>query len=372
MTVPRFRPILDSLPGYRATEGVYDKEPARPLSANESPDDPLPGVIEAIGAAGALAHRYPDPQCTDLTRAIARRHGVGPETVLVGAGSVALLQALVVAVAEPSAEIVFPWLSFELYPPLAQLAGLRPVAVPLDRYHNDLRAMADRVTDDTGLVVVCNPNNPTGTVVGKRDLRAFLDRVPPTCPVVLDEAYYEYVRTPDTCSGLSLLRTYPNLVVTRTFSKAYGLAALRVGYLIGSQDIVDTLAKVRLAYSVSAVAQVAGLAALDLEDQLRERVDATVAERTRIREALLAGGLKVPDNHSNFVWLPLGEDAAGFGGHCTDAGIAVRTYDGEGVRVSVGSPEDNDAFLACAAAWSPASNLSGHRAGVRSTACIPQ
>ncbi|MQY11310.1 putative phenylalanine aminotransferase [Streptomyces sp. RB5] len=351
MSVPAFRPVLDQLPGYRATEGVYDGEPARPLSANESPDEPLPGVLAAVTAAGALAHRYPDPLCTALTRALARRHGVPEEAVLAGAGSVALLQALMTACARPGAEVVFPWRSFELYPPLAQLAGLRPVPVPLADHRNDLDAMADRITSDTRLVLVCNPNNPTGTVVGERALRAFLDRVPPDCQVVLDEAYFEYVRTPDTCSGLTLLGAYPNLAVTRTFSKAYGLAALRVGYLVGAPDVVEALAKVRLAYSVSGVAQEAALASLALEERLRARVDDTVAERTRMRTALLAAGFGVPESHSNFLWLPLGDDAAAFGRHCTAERIAVRTYDGEGVRVSVGSPGDNDAFLACAAAW---------------------
>jgi histidinol-phosphate aminotransferase len=211
--------------------------------------------------------------------------------------------------------------------------------------------MASRITDRTRLVVVCNPNNPTGTAVSTQQLRAFLDLVPADCLVALDEAYAEYVRAPATADGLALAERHPNLVVLRTFSKAYGLAGLRVGYLVGSPDVVRELSKAQLAYAVNSVAQRAALAALDLEDELRQRVDATVAERTRVRAALLAQGLPVPASQGNFVWLELGKRAQEFGAWCTARGIAVRTYDDEGVRVSIGSADDNDALLAVTAAW---------------------
>ncbi|MQY10994.1 putative phenylalanine aminotransferase [Streptomyces sp. RB5] len=347
MASPRLRAVLDNIPAYRPTDGVYDAVPARPLSANESPDDPLPELRAAIAAAATGINRYPDPGCAGLTRALARRHHVTEDRVLVGAGSVALLQALFQAVGEPGAEVIYPWRSFELYPVLADLAGVRsvPVARP------GLASLAERITPDTRLVLVCNPNNPTGAFAGGDELRAFLDRVPPTCLVVLDEAYFEYVRAPGARSGLELLGTRPNLVVTRTFSKAYGLAGLRVGYLVGDPAIVEQLGKVKLAYSVSSVAQHAAITALDLADRLLRRVDATVAERTRLRDALTAGGFTVPDSQANFLWLPLAGRSAEFGRWCTDAGIAVRTFDGEGVRVSVGGGGDNDAFLAAALRW---------------------
>ncbi|GGK29953.1 putative phenylalanine aminotransferase [Streptomyces camponoticapitis] len=356
---PRLRAVLDSIPGYRPTEGIYAAVPARPLSANESPHDPLPGLIAAIAAAGDAVNRYPDPESAELTRAIARRYGIDPDRVLVGAGSVSLLQAILQAVAEPGAEVVHPWRSFELYPVLAELAGIRSVPVPLTRGRNDLHALADRITDATRLVLVCNPNNPTGTVLGLPELKEFLARVPATCLVVIDEAYFEYVRDEAACSGIALLDAHPNLVVTRTFSKAYGLAGLRVGYLLGAPHSVGQLRKVRLAYSVSTVAQQAALAALRLEDELLRHVDATVAERARMRDALLAGGFDVPDSQGNFLWLPLGDASAAFGDLCTSAGIAVRTYAHEGVRVSVGSAQDNDAFLTVATRE-------------RSTVCTPQ
>lgn len=352
MSAPRLRAALDGLASYQPTEGVYGAAAhVRPLSANESPHDPLPGIVAAIAAAGASVHRYPDPGCGELTRAIARTHGIGEDRVLVGAGSVALLQALLQAVGEPGAEVVYAWRSFELYPVLAELAGVRSVAVPLVDAAHDLQAMADRITDDTQLVIVCNPNNPTGTVVGEEELRKFLERVPPTCLVAFDEAYFEYVREPTASSGLAFCDTHPNLVVLRTFSKAYGLAGLRVGYLVGAPHVVRQLSKACLAYAVNAIAQQAAVAALGLEDRLLRRVDATVAERARVREALLARGRHVPDAQGNFLWLGLGDASAGFGRWCAARGIAVRTFAGEGVRVSIGSAEDNDAFLAASADW---------------------
>jgi histidinol-phosphate aminotransferase len=351
MPAPRLRAVLNHLASYQPTDGLYGPERLRPLSANESSHGPLPGVVAAIAAAGPEVNRYPDPGRAKLTAALARRLGVGQDQVLVGAGSVALLQALLGAVAEPGAEVVYAWRSFELYPVLAELAGTRSVCVPLAGQAHDLRAMADWVTSATRLVLICNPNNPTGTMVAGDELRAFLDSVPSTCLVAIDEAYFEYASAPTALSGLELCDAYPNLVVLRTFSKAYGLAGLRVGYLVGAADVVAQLRKACLAYAVSAVAQHAALAALSLDDDLRRLVSATVAERVRVRGILLAEGWKVPDGQGNFLWLALGGDAAAFGRWCSDAGIAVRTFDGEGVRVSIGAAGDNDAFVAAAAEW---------------------
>jgi histidinol-phosphate aminotransferase len=269
----------------------------------------------------------------------------------VGGGSVALLQALFQAVGEPGAEAVYAWRSFELYPVLADLAGVRSICVPLTGQTHDLDAMADRITDATRLVLICNPNNPTSTVVGADALRAFLDRVPPTCLVAFDEAYFEYVRMPAARSGLEMCGAHPNLVVLRTFSKAYGLAGLRVGYLVGAADLVTQLRKACRAYAVSSVAQQAALAALDLEEELLRHVGATIAERGRARSVLLNEGWDVPDGQGNFLWLPLGEDAEPFGTWCARAGIAVRVFAAEGVRVSIGAARDNDAFLTAANEW---------------------
>ncbi|MEU7644327.1 histidinol-phosphate transaminase [Streptomyces huasconensis] len=354
MPAIRFRSALDRISSYRPTEGATGAAPPRPLSANETPHAPLPGVVEAIAAAAASAHRYPDAWCRELSRSIARAHGIDTDRVLVGAGSVSLLQALFQAFGEPGDEVVYAWRSFELYEELAELAGLRSIRVPLADAVHDLPAMADRVTDRTRLVVVCNPNNPTGTVVGHDALRAFLSRVPATCLVALDEAYIEYTRAPGAARGRELCEEYPNLVVLRTFSKAYGLAGLRVGYLLGAADVVAQLDKTCLPYAVNTVAQRAAQAALGLQAELAHRVEATVAERTRVRDALLARGWRVPDAQGNFLWLGLGAASAEFGRWCMSRQIAVRTFAGEGVRVTIGLDQDNDAFLKAVADWGDA------------------
>ena len=351
MTLPRLSPFLDELAAYRPSEGVHAVSGPLPLSANESPHAPLPGIVAAVAEAGGTVNRYPDPGCRALTRALARSLGVGADRIAVGAGSVALLQTLFQAVAGPGAEAVHAHRSFELYPLLAGLAGVRSVGVPLNGETHDLTAMADRITDATRLVIICNPNNPTGTVVPREDLDKFLARVPDTCLVALDEAYGEYVRAPARADGLELAGRYPNLVVLRTFSKAYGLAALRVGYLVGDPRVVAPLRRACPVYAVSTVAQRAAVAALGLRGELMERVAVTAAERERVRDALRALGESVPESQANFVWLRLGGQAAALADWCAGRGISVRAFPGEGVRVSVGSPPDNDAFLAAVAGF---------------------
>jgi histidinol-phosphate aminotransferase len=210
------------------------------------------------------------------------------------------------------------------------------------------------------MVIVCNPNNPTGTVAARDDFEHLLDRVPADCVVAVDEAYREYVRDPGTPDGLSLCRDRPNVVVLRTFSKAYGIAGLRAGYLIGDPYLVTRLRAACLPFAVSSVAQAAAVAALRARAEVCRRADAIVAERTRIRTALLGGGWRVPASEANFLWLRLDDASSAFGRWCDERGIGVRVFPDEGVRVSVGAPENNDAFLAAAAAWRADANGSVH------------
>ncbi|MEV6347154.1 histidinol-phosphate transaminase [Actinoplanes sp. NPDC051851] len=350
MTEPWLRPVLTELPQYAPAPGLYSGAVPTPLSANESPHEPLPGISRAITEAAGAVNRYPDPGCHRLTRALARARGVDPGAVLVGAGSVALLQALFHAIAEPGAEVVHGWPSFELYPSLAALAGVASVPVPLRDGAFDLPAIGGRISTRTRMVLLCSPNNPTGGVISADALRGFLARVPPRCLVVLDEAYHEYVRDPAACNGVEFV-SRPQLVVLRTFSKAYGLAGLRVGYLLGAPGVVSLLRKALTVYEVSAVAQAAAVAALSLQDELLERVAQTVGERRRTRDGLLAAGYSVPDSQANFLWLPLSRRAADFGEWCRSRSIAVRVFPGEGVRVTIGRPHDNDALLSAAAHW---------------------
>ncbi|MEU7862731.1 histidinol-phosphate transaminase [Nonomuraea sp. NPDC049141] len=350
--MPRFRSILDTMPAYKPGKAVTSADGrSYKLSSNESPYDPLPSVVEAIAEGARQVNRYPDPGAVKLTEAIAERFGVPAEHVALGAGSVTVAQQLFEAVGEPGGEVIYAWRSFEAYPLLADLAGVESVRVPLAGEDHDLDAMAEAINDRTRMIFVCNPNNPTGTAIREAELVAFLDRVPDDVLVVLDEAYREYVRDEDVPDGLTLYRDRPNVCVLRTFSKAYGLAGLRVGYLVGHEAVASTVRKTIIPFAVNHLAQVAAIASLRAEDELLERVDTVVKERTRVRESLIAQGWTVPLTEANFVWLRLGDRTLDFAAACAAEGVAVRPFAGEGARVSIGDPEANDVFLAAAAAF---------------------
>jgi histidinol-phosphate aminotransferase len=346
---PRLRRILDDMPGYKpGTTAQAVGGRSFKLSSNESPYGPLPSVAKVIAEAALEINRYPDNGAELLTAAIAERFGVPADHVAFGCGSVGVAQQLLMAVAEPGAEVVYAWRSFEAYPGLTALTGATAVQVPLRDERHDLDAMADAITSRTRLVFVCNPNNPTGTVVHRDELTRFLDRVPADCLVVLDEAYREYIRDETVPDGLGLYRDRPNVAVLRTFSKAYGLAGLRVGFMVGHPPVAQAVRKTMLTFTVNSLAQVAAIASLAAEDELLERVEATVKERTRVREALLADGWTVPSSEANFVWLRLGGHTMDFAAACHAAGVSVRPFAGEGARVSVGEPEANELFLTVA------------------------
>jgi histidinol-phosphate aminotransferase len=320
------------------------------LASNEVPYGPLPGVTEALAAAASSVHRYPDMGVVALRETLAERYGLSPAAVATGCGSVAVTEHLVKAAALPGDEVVFPWRSFEAYPIITAAAGVTGVRVPNTPDHAlDMAAMADAVTDRTRLVLLCSPNNPTGTVIRRQELERFLDAVPETVLVVIDEAYHEFVTDPDVPDGLDLVRERPNLAVLRTLSKAWGLAGLRVGWLAAPEPVADAVRKVVTPFSTNALAQVAALASLKQADEMRRRVDAVITERKRVAEAVRARWPGVPDTQANFVWLPIGENAAPFAAACESRGVIVRAFPGDGVRVTIGTPVENDAFLAAAA-----------------------
>ncbi len=349
---PRFRSILDQFIPYKPG-GRVERPDGRgfKLSSNESPFGPLPSVVQVITEASADVNRYPDNGAVALTEAIARRYNVPPAHIAVGCGSVGVTQQLLAAVAEPGGEVLYAWRSFEAYPRLVQLAGAAELLVPLQDETHHLPAMAAAITPRTRVIFVCNPNNPTGTVVHRAELEDFIGRVPPDCLVVLDEAYAEYVRDPDVPDGLELYRDRPNLAVLRTFSKAYGLAGLRVGFLVGHEPVAEAARKTLLPFSVNTIAQAAAIASLAAEPELLARVDQVVKERVRVRDELLAQGWSVPPTEANFVWLRLNEDTEDFAASCALDGIGIRPFAGEGARVSIGDEEDNEAFLAAARAY---------------------
>jgi histidinol-phosphate aminotransferase len=322
------------------------------LSANEVPFGPLPGVVEAATAALADVHRYPDAAARVLVRALADHLGVPAEDLTTGTGSVGLLGQLVAIAADAGDEIVYPWRSFEAYPIAVALGGARPVPVPLtpDGRH-DLPAMAAAVTDATRLVLVCSPNNPTGPTVTAQEFEAFADQVPPDVLIVIDEAYIEFVRDPGALDGITAYRTRPNVVVLRTFSKAYGLAGLRVGFAVGHPRVVGALQAAAVPFGVSSVAQHAAVAALAAQDEMRRRVSAVVAERDRLAQQLRSQGWAVPVTQGNFVWLALGEQSEAFAAACEEAGVVVRAYPPDGVRITAAEPDAGDVVLDVAARW---------------------
>jgi histidinol-phosphate aminotransferase len=349
---PRFRPVLDTVPAYKPGKApVAAAGQAHKLSSNESPYGPLPSVLEVIAEAASGVNRYPDNGAEELIGALAERFAVPADHVAVGCGSVGVLKQLMEAVSDPGNEVIYAWRSFEAYPTLADLAGATSVTIPLKGETHDLAAIAKAITLQTRLILVCNPNNPTGTVVRERELTDFLDQVPGDCLVVLDEAYREYIRDPGVPDGIDLYRGRPNVAVLRTFSKAYGLAGLRVGFLIGHPPVAEAARKTMLPFTVSSVAQAAAIASLSAENELLERVEAVVKERDRVSAALREDGWTVPETEANFVWLRLGDHTTRFAQACEAAGVSVRPFAGEGARVSIGTSAANDAFLALAHAF---------------------
>jgi len=342
----RLRPDLDLLPSYAASTTPVG---AARLASNEVDATPPPAVLAAVERAIADVNRYPDFGANHVRERLAHRLGVTTGQVAVGCGSVSLCQQLVQICCRPGDEVVFAWRSFEAYPIVTRIVGASPKPVPLDAdWSHDLGALAAAVTPSTRLVFLCSPNNPTGGTIGATELSKFLASVPEHVLVVLDEAYREFVTDPTAPDGVDVARTTPNVVALRTFSKAYRLAGLRLGYCVAAEPIVTALNKVQIPYSVNTVAQAAAVASLDASGPLLRRCAEIVIERDRVRAELAKLGFATPRSQANFLWLPLGTRTAGFATHCLRNRVVVRSFDGEGVRVTVGASADNDAFLAAA------------------------
>ncbi|MBF4761832.1 histidinol-phosphate transaminase [Nocardioides islandensis] len=351
---PQPRAAVSQIPPY-----VAGKPPVpRPdlttykLSSNENPYPPLPGVVEAACGAVQTMNRYPDMGNTALYDALSAKLGVPTDHLALATGSVALIYQLVQAFCDPDDEVVFAWRSFEAYPIAVTAAAARMVRVPVlaDGRH-DLDAMAAAITERTKVVLVCTPNNPTGPAVTQAELDAFLAKVPPHVLVVVDEAYVEFVRMTDPVDGVATYSAHDNVLLTRTFSKAYGLAGFRVGYAVGPAPLAGALRAVSLPFGVSAVAQAAAVASLEREPELLERVEALVKERDRVVTGLAEAGWTVPEPQGNFVWFELGERTLEFAQAADEVGIVVRPFAGEGARVTIAEDEANDRLVTLVGEW---------------------
>jgi histidinol-phosphate aminotransferase len=348
----RPRPVVDRLPRYAAGKppAVVEGLTSYKLSSNENPLPPIPAVLQAI-AAQTDFNRYPDPLSTRLRTALAEFLDVPAEDVVTGAGSLGALNQLLATFAGQNDdgkadEVIYAWRSFEAYPICVGLAGAESVRIPLtaDGRH-DLEAMAAAVTARTKVILLCTPNNPTGPILATRETESFIKSVPADVVVVIDEAYQEFVRAEDAVDGIAMYRKYPNVVVLRTFSKAHGLAGLRVGYSVSNPELTQHLRVAATPFSVSQIAEKAAVTSLQHYDQVVERVQSLVDERQRVTAGLKELGWFVPDAQGNFVWLNLGENSSEFAALAGEHALSVRAFGEEGVRVSIGEPEANTRFL---------------------------
>ena len=313
-------------------------------SSNESPVAPSPGVVAAVTEAAAQSNRYPTVSGDLLATDIAARLGLSPAQVVTGGGSNPILQYTLLSYTNPGQEVVLAWRSYEAYPILIGVAGGEPVHVPLDDTQgHDLDAMLAAITPNTAAIIVCNPNNPTGTEVTPERLTAFLDSVPRHVLVVLDEAYREFGDSG--VDGVPLLAQYPNLVVLRTFSKAYGLAGARAGYMLASEDIANTVRAASPPFGLSRISEAAARAAWADEAHLDAIVDTVRTGRSRLSSALRDRGHRVPVSGANFVWVESGDATLALEQACADEGVSIRAFPGEGLRVTVGEREAEDAVV---------------------------
>jgi histidinol-phosphate aminotransferase len=358
------RDAVAALPAYSAGKPPQAAEGYTPykLSSNENPLGPVPAAAQAVRDVTTL-HRYPNPGAEALRAALAEHLDVPFEDIVTGAGSLGALTQLISAFAGTGHdgqkdEVIYAWRSFEAYPIVVRTAGAQDVPVPVlaDGRH-DMAAMTEAVTDRTRVVLLCTPNNPTGPALTHAEVTEFLESVPSHVVVVIDEAYLEFVRSADPVDALALYREHPNVVVLRTFSKAHGLAGLRVGYAIGQPTVTEHLRKVAVPFAVSAVAEAAAIASLHHIDEVHQRVQTIVQERERVVAALSRAGWTIPETQANFVWLPLGRAAVDFAQAAGAQALAVRPFDGEGVRVSIGEPEANDRFIELCRTYSGGSEL---------------
>lgn len=354
MSIGRTRPAVQAMPVYRPGKAAEQAEDdhgivnAIKLASNENPYSPVPSVVAAIASAASDVNRYCDHLAVDLRTAIGAMLDLDMNHVAAGCGSVGLLQQLCLAYLDPGDEAVYPWRSFEAYPVNVQMLGATSVHVPLVDHAFDLNAVAAAVTDRTKLILLATPNNPTGTAVSVEQIRAMLSKIPDDVIVLVDEAYREFL-DPGLGDPVDLLDDHPNVVISRTFSKAYGLAGLRIGYLVADPAIVDEVNKVLIPFAVNGLAQAAALAALQARDEYEPLLASLRDERGRVVDVLSKAGWELPDAQANFVYLPAGERTEELYVAIERRGVVTRPFAGEGIRVTIGTPEENDRFLAALA-----------------------
>lgn len=356
MAVGRIRPAVQGLATYRPGKAAAQAEEehgitdAIKVASNENPYPPHPKVLEAIVAAASGVNRYADHRATELRARIGHWLGLSDDHITVGCGSVGLLQQLCLTFIDPGDEVVYPWRSFEAYPINVKLMGGIPVTTPLVDHAFDLNLVAEAITDKTKMIMLATPNNPTGTALRTDEITELMTRVPDDVIVVIDEAYREFTDPSFGDPVADVIPHHRNVLVTRTFSKAYGLAGLRSGYMVADPEVITEVDKVLLAFAVNGLAQAGAMAALDHLEEIQPTIDNLLAERTRLVSELQAAGWELPDTQANFVWLPLGDRTDEVYLAMERQGVVTRPFSGEGIRITVSSPEENDRILRTLAA----------------------
>lgn len=352
-STPQLRASLETFPPYVPGKAPRKIEGLRPfkLSSNENYLAPLPAVIDAMVSHAKNPADYPDDGALALRTELADHLGVGLDQLVVTTGASELLVALTQITSDATTEAIYPWPSFEMYPQTTGLAGAKRVEVPVrsDGRH-DLDAMAAAITDKTSLIILCSPNNPTGPALRHDEVQEFLSRVPEHVLVALDEAYWEFATADGVVDGLKLVRENSNVVLVRTFSKAHGLAGLRVGYAVAPEPVIQGLLKAVIPFGVTDMSQAAALESLRCWDDVEVRAKEIATVRDNFVHALRDQGWDVPEAQGNFVWLPLAELSSAFEDACVEQAVAVRNL-GAGVRISIGEQEGLDRVLAVAAAF---------------------
>jgi histidinol-phosphate aminotransferase len=349
--VPTFRPDLADIPVYRPgrtpkeVRRDYGLETVIKLASNECPYEPFAPVVEAVARAASRVNRYPDNETHDLRQALGSFLGVAPQQLWIGGGSNELMYVTALAVGGSDTSAVYAAPSFGLYRIATKLAMADGIEVPLDaEYRHDLAGMLAAIRPDTTVVYVCNPNNPTGTHVPAASIGAFVDAVPDHVLVVVDEAYFEFATAADFASALPLALDRDNVVVAHTFSKAYGLAGLRAGYFVGSAATLDELRRIQLPFSVSTLAQVAAIEALQHQDLVAERMRANREGLKAITNGLAQRGIAFADSQTNFVYVRPPMDPTECFEGLQARGVIVRDV-GDAIRISVGTDEENRQVL---------------------------
>jgi histidinol-phosphate aminotransferase len=330
------------------------------LDSNENPFGPSPRAVEAIRAASTSMHAYPDDNCIDLRYALAARHDVRPKQVLVTAGSAGMLSLLCQTLLEPGLNAITSAVSFIVYGMAVRSVGAQLIETPLRNDGFDLDAILKTINRDTRIVFLANPNNPTGTMLDATVIDRFLAQVPSHVAVVLDEAYCDFavhfaaLRKIEYSRSLDYVRQDANVVVLRTFSKAHGLAGLRVGYGVGPTELLGYCERMANTYSVSSVAQAAALTALDDQSHVEHAVSNNVTQAQVLADGLLELGYRAVPTAANFICCDLGEDACVFAAQLKEKGVSVRPLSAWGapncIRVTIGTPEQNQIFLRVARA----------------------